>query len=407
MKKRTMGVFTLLIIILGSCATLAVATPITDLGTMNYADGYEFVSYSNINGSEEVDLIFLASELNESALDVYNNGFYPSESKTLYKFTAKRIYPEFWFVPEIKSFLYMDNNTGNIYRLNVNYSKADIPENPYEKRHRQLVENYTIMMNNYNLTNETLANITLQFNGLNDTYNQKMQQFNTTMAENHNLSENMTNLTAAFNNLDDEYNTTYAMWESAVNSSVYYETGYNDKVKDYNQLEKDHNSLAGAVPWYIIIGILGTFLFTYIYVRRKNIFDAPSDTTDEITTGYGKIHSSIDRHILSRFRKEPKTDEGKIEEINKWKEAPKEDFTPDEKEKIQRSIDDAKEGRITPLNIEKQDDVLATIHGKIDANNRATNIKIDANAREISTKIDRLFEGIDERINRLSKETKA
>ncbi|HUT63334.1 MAG TPA: hypothetical protein VMZ04_05190, partial [Anaerolineae bacterium] len=354
-----------------------------------------------------VNLTFVYSEMDESSL-IYEKIWY-YDNCTTYKFTTFKTYVEWWFTPGVRYFIFQNIDTGKLYSVCVNYTDIDIPENPYEERHHQLIENYTLILNNYNLTNSTLANITLHFNELNNTYILIMHQLNMTKRDYLNASKDLTNMTIEFNDLEDEYDNRTALWHSALNSSISYETSYDDEVFDYNQLEKDHNNLSGAMPWYIIIAVIGTFLFTYIYIRRKTIFEESSETTDEITTSYGKIHSAIDKHILSRFKKEPKKDEGGIEEVTEWKEAPKEEFTPDEKQKIQKSINDAKEGKITPLKVEKPekittpDDILTIMHEKIDANTRATNIKIDTNAKEFNTKIENLFEGIDEKIKQIAK----
>lgn len=381
---------------LGSFATLAVASPITDLGDVDYYNTQNnFMVNDTILGN--VNLTFAYSEMAECSLIPekiwYNNNV------TTYRFTTNKTYVEWWFTPGIKYFVYQDMDTNKLYSVGVNYTDIDIPENPYQERHQQLIENYTMLLTNYNLTNTTLANITLHFNELNDTYGLIMQQFNITQKAYLNASEDLTNLTMEFNYLGDEYDNRSALWRSALNSSIKYETSYNDKVTEYNQLEKNHNDLSGALPWYVIISIFGTFLATYIYIRRKNIFDVPTETTDEITTGYGKIHSAIDKYILSSFRKEPKTDEGKIEELTEWKEVPKEEFTPDEKRKIQKSIDDAKEGRITPLNIEKpeekkptpDDDVLTTMHEKIDENTRMMTKQFTDMFTNLDKKIDKVI----------------
>jgi len=394
MKKRTIGVFTLLMILVSSYATIAVATPITNLGTIDYYNTQDnFILNGDIQGNANLTLIY--SEVNGSALKLNKIWYDSFTNKTTYKFTTQKIYVEWWFTPDIKEFVYIDENSNNLYRVNVNYSQIDIPENPYEERHRQLVENYTMILNSYNLTNTTLANITLQFNELNDTYNLIMQQFNITQKNYLNVSGNLTNLTIDFNTLEDEYDNMTILWNGAVNSSAHYETSLNDKVTEYNQLEKDHNNLAGSMPWYIIITFIGTALAMFFWLRRKTMFDVPPGATDEITTGYGKLHATIDRHILSHFRKEPDTGEGKIEELPTFKEAPSD------------NISMQNETKEDPIKKQPQDDFLTAIHEKIDANARTTNIRIDAKAKDTDTKITTLFEKFDERLKQLAEGPKA
>jgi len=393
--KRSILIAVAIIGILGSFATLAVATPITDLGTIDYYNTQDnFCINEDIPGNANLTHIY--SEMNESALKLDKIWYDSFTDKTTYKFTTQKIFVEWWFTPSIKEFVYIDGNNNSLYRINVNYSEITIPENPYEERHQQLIENYTLILNNYNLTNSTLANITLQFNKLDDLYNLTMQQLNITLTEKQNLSENLTELRTAFTKLEEEYNKTDALWDSAVDNVTSLQTKCDGLSGDYDQLEKDHNDLSGAMPWYIIVAIIGTFLFTYIYIRRKAIFEPQTEATDEITTGYGKLHSAIDRHILSRFRKEPKTSEGGIEEVTEWDEVSSKEEIPIQKERKKE-----------PIKNPAQDDILTAMHEKIDGNIMAINTKIDANARETDTKIENLFKGIDERFKQLAKGTKA
>lgn len=368
-----MGVLTLLIIILSSCATLAVATPITTLGDIDYYNTQDnFCINEDIPGNANLTHIY--SEMNESALKLDKIWYDSFTDKTTYKFTTQKIFVEWWFTPSVKEFVYIDGNNNSLYRINVNYSEITIPENPYEERHQQLVENYTLILNNYNLTNSTLANITLQFNKLDDLYNLTMQQLNITLTEKQNLSENLTELRTAFTKLEEEYNKTDALWDSAVDNVTSLQTKCNGLSEDYDQLEKDHNDLAGAMPWYIIVAIIGTFLFTYIYIRRKAIFEPQTGATDEITTDYGKMHLWLDDHVLSKLRKgemkEKGTDEGSIEELPEWKPSESTETPPSQKEK---------------------DDILTIVHEKIDENTRMMTKQFTTMFTNLNEKIDKII----------------
>lgn len=372
MKKRAIGVLTLLIIILGSCATLAVATPITTLGTINYYNTQDnFCINGDIPGN--ANLTYIYSEMNESGLKLDKIWYDSFTNKTTYKFTTQKIFVQWWFTPGIKEFVYIDVNTNNLYQVNVNYSEITIPENPYIKQHRELRENYTLILNNYNLTNETLANITLHFNELNEIYNLTMLQFNMTLAEKQNLSENLTNRTTALKEINEDYNNTYALWESAVGNVTTLQTAYEGKADDYDDLEKDHNDLAGAVPWYIILSILGTFLSVCIYMYWTKRGEVRPEATDEIATGYGKIHSAIDKHILSRFRGGPKTgNEGAIEELTEKKEEPSKEETKDE-------------------SVKKNQDDITILHKKIDENTRTMTKQFTGMFTDLNKKIDKVI----------------
>lgn len=381
MKKRTIGVFTLLIIILGSCATITVATPITTLGNINYYNTQDnFCINEKIPGNANLTLIY--SEIDENGLKIDKIWYDSFTDNTTYKFTTQKISVEWWFTPNTREFVYIDTNNNNLYRIEVNYTKIDIPENPYEQRHRQLTENYTSIWTNYNLTNETLANISFQFNELDELYNLTMQQFNITLGSYQNASENLTDLKKEFDKLDEKYNTTYTLWDSAVSNVTTLDTTNQRLTGDYEKLEKDHSNLSGAIPWYIILAILGTFLITYIYTRRKAIFDKQPETTNEIVTGYTKTHNAIDKHILSRLRPKPKTTEGKIEEIPSGQTlTPKEELNEPPKKLV-------------------QDDAIQMIHEKIDENTRAMTTRFDKSFKTVHGDMKKINERIDDIIQK-------
>jgi len=376
MKRNYVLIALAIVGILGSCAVTTTATSITNLGDIDYYNTQNnFIVNETIPGN--VALIFVYSEMKESSLT--DEKIWYNDNVTTYRFTTNKTYVEWWFTPGIKYFVYQDIITNKLYSVGVNYTDIDIPENPYTERQRQLVENYTLIMNNYNLTNATLTNITTQFNELNDTYGVIMQQLNITLTEKQNLSENLTDVRTAFTKLDNDYNDTYALWESAVDNVTHFQTEYEGKAFDYKELKKDHDDLSGAAPWYVIIAIIGTFLATWIYIRRKNIFETTQESTDEITTGYGKVHSAIDKHILSRLKGDAKTgNEGGIEEITDLKDGPAKGIPQNETKN-------------EPIEKTAQDDILEIVHKKIDENTRALTKQFTDGLKDINEKIDKII----------------
>ena len=368
--------------ILGSCATLAVATPAT-IGEMKYYNTQDnFLINGSIQGN--VDLTLAYSEVNASGIIIEKMWYDSTTNKTTYKFTTQKTQVDWWFTPCIKKFIFVDGNTNNLYQLNVNYDNITIPENPYTKQQRELEENYTMILNDYNLTNSSLANITLLYNELNALYNLTEQQFNATKTNQSITAEELKNKTAAYITLNDDYNATYALWEVAVDNVSTYQIALDGLHGDYNKVEKDRDDLAGSIPWYVFITFLGTLLFTYFYLRRKTIFEQQPQVTDEITTNYGRIHAAIDKYILSRLRyqSEEKTieknpeEKGSIEEVPEWKPVTNEEKTVDSEKK--------------EVHDQSQDDILTMVHEKIDANNRA-----------MTKQVTELITGLDEKIDKL------
>ena len=362
MKIRAIGVIMLLMVLIGSCAAIVSATPPV-LDELKYYNDQDNFCVKDLEGNINLELVY--TEMNTSAIKIERIWYDSGTNKTTYRFTTQKTYVEWWFTPDVKKFVFLDN-TSNLYQINIDYSNITIPENPYEERHQQITENYTMLLNDYNLTNETLFNITIQYNTLNDLYNWTSNQLSEKGFSLTAIELSLANVTKELNDKKEEYNTTHIAWIHAIENATIWQLNYEGLSDDFNQLEDDHNNLSGAMPWYIIITVIGTFLFTYIYIRRKNIFEVQPEQTDEITTGYGKIHARIDNFILGLFRKNKTEDTNeKIEEIKDYD-------APEEK---------------TPSENKPQEDILTMVHEKIDANNR-----------DINTKIDNLSETIDKMI---------
>lgn len=285
-----------------SCCASVNAENVVDLGTMNYDDGYEFTLYVNINSTQAVNLHFITSEMNESDLGVINNGFYPTENKTLYRFVAKKITPEFWFTPGIKEYYFVDDTTKQVYRLSVNYSSANIPENPYKLL-------YDDMEGYYNETSQELNNISIQLTNITGRYNQTMTELNTKLIELANLHESFNtsqgewqrrhgeiqNLTSDMAQLQSEYNQTYDLFISVSRNTSTYRTNYQDEVYKTESLQGD----VGTLQWCIILAIISTAFFVFIYFKIKYKVLTKADPMDiESDTGYTSDAEKVDSYFL-------------------------------------------------------------------------------------------------------------
>lgn len=331
MKRKYMLVALAIIGIVSCCISVG-ASNIEDLGTMNYDDGYEFTLYVNINSSQEVDLQFITSEMNESSIEVINNGFYPTENKTLYRFVAKKITPDFWFTPEVKDFFFIDDTTKQVYKLSVNYSGTDVPENPYKLLYEDMEEDY-------NWTSQELTNISIHLTNITERYNQTKTELDAKIAELTDLQDNfdtnevewnkregeVENLTNELANLQNEYNKTYALFISVSTNASTYKMNWDNAIYENEQLKNEN----GMFPIYLFFAFGSAIIIVGLYDRRKKLFkhQQPNSIEAERDSGYKPQASIIDRFTSGiHFSKKTETLSEAIDDI-KEKPNPKINLT--------------------------------------------------------------------------------
>ena len=301
--KKTILMVIAIIGILGCCTTIN-AENIIDLGMLNYDDGYEFTLYVNINSTQPVDLQFITSEMNESYVEVINNGFYSIENKTLYHFIAKKIMPDFWFIPEIKEYYYIDNTTKQLYRLSVNYSNADVPENPYklmyinseENCNRSSLELYNISLklenisNQYNQTKKDLDEKIIKLTNLQDSYDSNENKWKENQLEIQNMSSELSKL-------QEEYDKTYTLFISVSRNASTYRMNWNDVAHENEELK----GTIGALYFYIILAIILTVLIIWLFFRMKYKIITKEDPMNvESDTGYTTEAGKVDGFFLGK-----------------------------------------------------------------------------------------------------------
>jgi len=361
------------IIGIGSCCSVVNANEdIVDLGTIQYSNTSEKILIVEIESNISIDLNYITSDLDNKSLYIDSTWFSPLENKTTYVFATVQVDADWWFTNDTKMFLYQDNTTKQLYKININYSDIEIPSNPVielQNRYDLLNISYCVIYDIYNNTIIIYNTTRDELQELELLYNYSKQDFDNNSALVKALKDEL--ITKGI-----EFNETEVLWIDATTNVSTLELHIEQQKNDYDELKKKHDNLGGALPWYIIITIIGSYLVTYTYIKRKTVFNPQQDPTDEITTGYGKIHSAIDKHVLSRLRRKPiTTDKGGIEEITEQKEE-----LPVEKEKI------------APVETDDKEKILAVVHEKIDANNRAINTKIDTSFKDMNEKIDNLIE---------------
>lgn len=187
---------------------------IEDLGTMDYKD----YAQKDIISPSEVNLTFIFSTLDETALTIDKILYIPSTNKTKYVFTSNVIETEWWMNFSTISFFYQDENTLEIYEIKIDYNNIEIPANPWE------IE-LDILQN----VSADLDNLTTTYNTLKTDYDTAIQnlivnrsKLNTTTQEYTNLSIEIKNLTKQFTNMTNEYHYYYnRSIELGINATLY------------------------------------------------------------------------------------------------------------------------------------------------------------------------------------------
>jgi len=283
------------------------------IGTLQYYNlQTNLLANDTIGGN--VTLTFVYSEMNESDL-VYEKLWYNNQTNlTACKFTTQKVYVDWWFVPEIKYFVYQDTNTNKLYAVGVNYTDVDLPESPVEI---------------LNETNNTLNAIRLELDNLTIAYNSTLNKLNATENSLNETTENYTLLIAELaevsHNLtlkQDEFNETYDLWLSANTNMSLYKTHFDNVVRSAlpyvpsgsiestarsaeSVIQKNaadaqsYKELSGSIPMYIIVTILATVSIIFVIFWRKKLFGYPMPTSIEAErdTGYNKEARNIDRFV--------------------------------------------------------------------------------------------------------------
>jgi len=287
----------LAIIGIGSwCTTMNAEDNVIDLVTIEYSNIHTGTTVT-FDSSEIVDLVYVSSDINKSALYIHSWWFSALDNQTTYIFSTMPMVVDWWFINDTKGFVYQDNNTKQLYRISVDYSAIDVPPDPSIN---WMIE-YDILTNSSNKL-EILLNTTL--NELNDTrkelqeawdfYNQSKEEFD-------NNSALVITLGKELNDLNTEYNKTKTLWINATTNLSLYQTWYGTLGRDYDKLEEEHNALSGILPVYVFFAIIGTAMVVVFIFKRKKIFGhtEQSDIKTEIETGYGQDAKKWDKFSVS------------------------------------------------------------------------------------------------------------
>jgi len=399
-------------IILGMLATsglpFVVADPITDpvdMGVIPYRD-FEYIMFTS---SSMVDLVFVSStSFDSSVLTVENINYYPSTNETKYRFTSNEITPSSWYNPSVESYLYQDTNTGQLYRISVDYSDVVVPVGFWEEQYHNLNNSYQCLCLNYSNLNESYSILLNISNHINETLTGYENSLNTTIDENvallmseyltlsndidfirseldrlKNIENDFTGVTKSYSNLLNEYkslnksyNTTfnnmmnysthlsgYKSFENKLNSGIdgfYFQDRYYRTPYSYQQRIKDLEGGIGLIPIWLFLTIIVTLIITYgiyFFVYKPKI-----ETSMEIEDKYGydsTTHEIDSFSLLGKIRNL----KGKIK-ASKAKTNPdsiKQNNSNKDIKNIRNKIDNQIDEKIKPLQTE-----ITMIHSDID-----------------------------------------
>ena len=299
MTKTMIMFFVIGTIFLGSCTTtnsIENINPI-DLGKVDYRD-YRYIT---IHSDHETNLSYVSSSpgVHKSCMQVEKTLFYPELNDTKYRFEAREIKPDPYFISENKSFIYQDVNSGKLFSVTVDYQDVEIPKSELQIDYETLQSNHTDLTIQYlNLTEQykLLDNLTEE---INNSLNMKIEEYQEVYGEYNTTYEKLEKVKNDFQNLTEQYSTlmtNYTMLNNTYNETYHnmmeYSTnlsGYKtfvDKLDGYSdgfywegqyyytpfyyetKIEKLEDDL-GMTPIYIIIAIVLTVVIGYLLFKRQ------------------------------------------------------------------------------------------------------------------------------------------
>lgn len=265
-------------------------TNIVDLGHLKYSDTIEKALTVKINNcTDEIKLVYLFSEVNNSALSIESSWYSPINNQTTIIFKTNKIIPEWYFKNNTRQFVYMDNNSKTLFRVYVDYSGIILPENPLDSLiddNSELSENLTEIWENYNQT-YTKLNITT------NKLIEKWDSLNSTSKEIDKLKDEINELETNNKNLDIGL-------KEQINETNKYKGWYNTKKSEYDDLKTQAirmNDALGKWPWIFGTVVFLVAFFIFLWDRRKKIFkNKPVEMQDAHKNfGYTKEAGILDK----------------------------------------------------------------------------------------------------------------
>jgi len=398
-------------IILG-CTTSVSALFITDLGDVEYNDYLQV----DITYPGEVNLDYVYSSINSSAMIYEKLSYIPSTNTTRYLFTSELYFPEYYERLDMEEFLFQDLNSKELYIVSIDMNDVMIPDDPYMVELIELTELYDNMSIELD---ETLTNLTTTWDELQDLivlHNTTYASLNTTLARNTiieillsnqtheiqtlkndlNLSNeqllNMTSQAGNFKRFFDEI-TSYKSGFYFVNNGEnnWYDTIYNMD-KTIQKKTSDLNNTPFIICFFIAVTVIITMMASY-WKFSKNTSN-PEDMeilngTDRTTSEINRFKAALQIIPLSLKRKQAQPTTANTSEIIKPDETPlvKPEITNDNSTKIKKPISKPSLNEYNTLRNEV-DDKINNLETKIDLNQQAN----QQNYNDIADKINMLLE---------------
>jgi hypothetical protein len=163
------------------------------MATIDYLD-YEYIIFSS---PLEVNLSFIMSTTDQNTISMIKQQYYPMENETKYKMISNRFTSTYDFNPIIHTYLYQDNNTGQLYTVSIDFTNIEVPESPLQLGYNKLQKQYENLSRNYTELRNLSINIISTLEGLNQT----LTNFN---------NSTRVNMTTKLNILYSEYNLLYS-----------------------------------------------------------------------------------------------------------------------------------------------------------------------------------------------------
>jgi len=331
MKNKKIMMITLVIIsILIPISSSILANnvnPAEETITLSYRD-YQYYSF---NSPQQVNLSYISSNIQPEALTITKQNYYPSSNETKYLFTSNQITIESDFIPEIKTFIYQDINTGQLYNIKIDMTTVTVPSSNLAEQYQNLTQNYTLLENEYHNLTDEINDLEEQYTSLNNTLHETEEELQTTAAlleekqitlqnttENYStLKQNYTTLLTTYNETQKELNNTLATLmnksrnlsilerfkndidSTSTRSFMYNGESYKSKYAYEKEILQKNDEL-GMIPSYLIMAIILTFLITYMIV--KNIYEKNNPTPAELAEqGYSPKAQKYNNFIIGKL----------------------------------------------------------------------------------------------------------
>lgn len=205
-------------------ATAKATIPTETLIEINYLDK------DSLFLQGEHNFTFLTSDTgtNDIKIDVlYNN----VTGWSIVKVESKPINITWYFINNTKNYYYLDQSTDKIYIVKVNYSKVEVPPNPYEEEINNLSKQVSTLIQDLVELNQSYQNLSNDYNAMINDYNRIKSMESSWLNQISTLKANVSALKSENNLLRDQVN-------QLKNDKEYWKNEYDKIEAKYLELKK-------------------------------------------------------------------------------------------------------------------------------------------------------------------------